>query len=52
MNNYIDTHLHLDLIDNIEKTFQHIEQKQIYTIGKIFKILNTIKYFKPLFDGD
>ena len=44
MNNYIDTHLHLDLIDNIEKTFQHIEQKQIYTIA----VTNHPKVFEGL----
>ena len=44
MNNYIDTHLHLDLIENIEKTLQYIEQKQIYTIA----VTNHPKVFEGL----
>ena len=44
MNNYIDTHLHLDLIDNIDKTVQYIEKKQIYTIA----VTNHPKVFEGL----
>ena len=44
MYNYIDTHLHLDLIENIEKTLQYIDQKQIYTIA----VTNHPKVFERL----
>lgn len=44
MNNYIDTHLHVDLIENMEKTLQYIEKKQIYTIA----VTNHPKVFEGL----
>lgn len=51
MNNYIDTHIHLDLLNNLNDTINYIESNKIYVIAmtnhpKVYEIVSQKQFSK------